>query len=134
MSNRVPPSVVPLNAVPPTPAAEAVTGVRIARLITQKRSGSNLTQGCSWLDPGEVSKAWTSTEERGPNSGDHWYGPVLETYFIISGHLQLTWDEGVLDLNPHDSVFWECQAILAPPCASNLAPPLVDRLTSNLMV
>ncbi len=105
MSKRVPPSVVPLSAVPPTPAAEAVTGVRIARLITQKRSGSNLTQGCSWLDPGEVSKAWTSTEERGPNSGDHWYGPVLETYFIISGHLQLTWDEGVLDLNPHDSVF-----------------------------
>ena len=26
--------------------------------------------------------------------GDHWYGPVDETYFIIRGRLRLTWDEG----------------------------------------
>jgi mannose-6-phosphate isomerase-like protein (cupin superfamily) len=37
--------------------------------------------------------------------GDHWYGPVDETYFVIRGHLELTWDEGVLELGPDDAVY-----------------------------
>jgi len=36
---------------------------------------------------------------------DHWYGPVHETYFVIRGRLRLTWDEGVLELGPDDSVY-----------------------------
>lgn len=113
MAQSVPPSVVHIDEVPPTPAGDAVTGVRIARLITMKRSGSDLTQGVCWMDPGEVSTKWSSRANEDPNFPGHAYGPVLETYFIVRGHLQLTWDEGVLDLHPNDSVFlapgWEYQ-------------------------
>lgn len=99
------PCVVPLVDVPPTPADQAVTRVRIARLITQTRCGSDLTQGCAWMEPGEESSVWSSRDVDDKREVDHWYGPVLETYFIIRGHLELTWDQGVLDLKPNDSVF-----------------------------
>lgn len=105
MADKPVPCVVPLADVRPTPAEQAVTKVQIARLITMQRCGSNLMQGCAWMDPGEESNTWSSRDENEMGDGDHWYGPVLETYFIIKGHLQLTWDQGVLDLNPNDSVF-----------------------------
>jgi len=99
------PMVVPLASVPPTPAGEAVTKVRIARLITRTRCGSNLLLGASWLDPGEVTNTWSSAVDDDAAPGDHWYGPVDETYFIIRGHLTLTWDEGELALGPEDAVY-----------------------------
>ena len=74
--------------MPITPAAEAVTKVRIARLITSKRCGSNLLLGASWLDPGEETNLWSSRDENDMAEGDHWYGPVDETYFIIRGRLR----------------------------------------------
>jgi mannose-6-phosphate isomerase-like protein (cupin superfamily) len=103
--DRPKPMVVPMDSVPPVPAAEAVTKVRIARLITKKRCGSNLLCGVSWLDPGEETNTWSSRTENDMAPDDHWYGPVDETYFIIRGHLLLTWDEGVLELNPNDAVY-----------------------------
>lgn len=105
MSTRPTPMVVPLDSVPPTSAAEAVTKVRIARLVTRKRCGSNLLLGACWMDPGEETNTWSSREENDMSPGDHWYGPVDETYFIIRGCLRLTWDEGVLDLHPDDAVY-----------------------------
>jgi hypothetical protein len=99
------PMVVPLASVPPTPAAEAVTKVRIARLITRKRCGSNLLLGASWLDPGEVTNTWSSAADDDAAPDGHWYGPVDETYFIIRGNLTLTWDEGELALGPDDAVY-----------------------------
>ncbi|MFN8185765.1 MAG: cupin domain-containing protein [Gaiellales bacterium] len=94
-----------MDSVPPVPAADAVTKVRIARLITRERCGSGLLCGVAWLDPGEETNTWSSraTNDMGPD--DHWYGAVDETYFIIRGTLRLTWDEGVLDLTPNDAVF-----------------------------
>ena len=91
--------VVPLDSVPPVPADEAVTRVRIARLVTKQRCGSNLLLGASWMDPGEETNTWSSRAENDVAPGDHWYGPVDETYFI------LTWDDGVLDLSPNDAVY-----------------------------
>jgi hypothetical protein len=45
--DRPRPQVVPLAAVPVVPADEAPTKVRIARLITRERHGSNLLLGAS---------------------------------------------------------------------------------------
>jgi mannose-6-phosphate isomerase-like protein (cupin superfamily) len=97
--------VVPLADVPVIPAAEAVTRVRIARTITRARCGSELMQGVSWMDPGEQTNTWSSRAEDDMAEGDHWYGDVHETYFIIRGYLRLTWEGGVLELREHDSVY-----------------------------
>lgn len=99
------PMVVPLESVRPVPAEQAVTKVRIARLITKDRCGSSLLLGASWMDPGEETNTWSSREHDDTEPEDHWYGPVDETYFIIRGNLRLSWDEGVLDLSPNDAVY-----------------------------
>jgi len=105
VAEPVPPMVVPLADVPVTPAAEAVTRVRIARTITRARCGSELMQGVSWMDPGEQTNTWSSRAQDDTGEDDHWYGAVDETYFIIRGHLRLTWEGGVLELREHDSVY-----------------------------
>jgi mannose-6-phosphate isomerase-like protein (cupin superfamily) len=105
VSQKPKPMVVPLDSVPPVPADQAVTKVRIARLVTTKRCGSNLLLGASWMDAGEETNTWSSRPDDDTAPSDHWYGPVEETYFIIKGRLQLTWDEGVLELSPNDAVF-----------------------------
>ena len=105
MTDRPKPMVIPLDDVPVIPAAQAVTKVRIARIVTRKRCGSNLLLGASWLDPGEETNRWSSRDDDDVAEGDHWYGPVDETYFIIRGRLRLTWDEGHFDVGPDDSVY-----------------------------
>jgi mannose-6-phosphate isomerase-like protein (cupin superfamily) len=105
MTDRPKPMVIPLEDVPVIPAAQAVTKVRIARIVTRKRCGSNLLLGASWLDPGEETNWWSSRDDDDVAEGDHWYGPVDETYFIIRGRLRLTWDEGHFDVGPDDSVY-----------------------------
>lgn len=105
MSELRPPMVVPLSEVPVVPAEEAVTRVRIARTITRGRCGSELMQGVCWMDPGERSNLWSSRADSAVAEGDHWYGPVEETYFIVHGHLRLTWEGGDLDLHDADSVY-----------------------------
>ena len=105
MTDQPKPMVIPLADVPVMPAAQAVTKVRIARIVTRKRCGSNLLLGASWLDPGEETNWWSSRDDDDVAEGDHWYGPVDETYFIIRGRLRLTWDEGHFDVGPDDSVY-----------------------------
>jgi mannose-6-phosphate isomerase-like protein (cupin superfamily) len=105
VTDRPKPMVIPLEDVPVIPAAQAVTKVRIARIVTRKRCGSNLLLGASWLDPGEETNWWSSRDDDDVAEGDHWYGPVDETYFIIRGRLRLTWDEGHFDVGPDDSVY-----------------------------
>lgn len=105
MTDRPKPMVIPLEDVPVTPAEQAVTKVRIARIITRKRCGSNLLLGASWLDPGEETNWWSSRDDDDMSEDDHWYGPVDETYFIIRGRLRLSWDEGHFDVGPDDSVY-----------------------------
>ncbi|HVG66791.1 MAG TPA: cupin domain-containing protein [Gaiellales bacterium] len=105
MTDQPKPMVIPLADVPVIPAAQAVTKVRIARIVTRKRCGSNLLLGASWLDPGEETNWWSSRDDDDVAEGDHWYGPVDETYFIIRGRLRLTWDEGHFDVGPDDSVY-----------------------------
>lgn len=99
------PVVIPLSEVTPVPAADAPTKVRISRIITRGKHGSNLTQGVCWMDPGEQTNRWSSHAQNTVADGDHWYGPVDETYFIVSGTLRFTWDEGVVDLRPNDTVY-----------------------------
>jgi mannose-6-phosphate isomerase-like protein (cupin superfamily) len=100
------PQVIPIADVPVTPAEEAVTGVRIARVVTKERCGSNLLLGAAWMDPGESSIVWSSEPDDARSEGPgHFYGPVDETYFIVRGTLRLHWDEGVLDLGPDDAVY-----------------------------
>jgi mannose-6-phosphate isomerase-like protein (cupin superfamily) len=103
--DRPRPMVVPLDSVPVIPAEEAVTKVRIARVITKARCGSNLLLGASWIDPGEETNTWSSRDADDTAPDDHWYGPVEETYFIIRGRLRLTWDEGAFELGPNDCVY-----------------------------
>jgi len=62
-------------------------------------------QGVSWMDPGEQTNTWSSRAADDTAEGDHWYGAVYETYFIIRGHLRLTWEGGALDVHENDSVY-----------------------------
>lgn len=103
--SRPRPAVIPLSEATVTPAASAVTRVRIARIVTRRRHGSDLLLGASWMDPGEQTNTWSSRADDDMAEGDHWYGPVDETYFIVRGRLRLTWDEGAFDLGPDDCVY-----------------------------
>ncbi|MCC5946880.1 MAG: cupin domain-containing protein [Nitriliruptoraceae bacterium] len=103
------PTLVRLDDVTPLPAQDAPTKVRIHRLFTRAEHASNLTQGVCWMDPGEQTNHWSSRAVDDMPEGDHWYGPVDETYFIVAGQLRLTWrgehEQGVFELGPHDSVY-----------------------------
>lgn len=103
------PTLVHLADVTPVPADEAPTRVRISRLFTRAGHGANLTQGVCWMDPGERTNRWSSSHESDVAPGDHWYGPVEETYYVIRGELRLRWsrddDAGVFELGPDDSVY-----------------------------
>ena len=103
------PAKIHVDAIDWTPAEDAVTRVRIKRLITRARHGSELTQGVCVMDPGETTNLWSSAAEPdvgdGDHGGDHWYGPVEETYFCIRGRLKLTWDQGEIAFGPLDSVY-----------------------------
>jgi mannose-6-phosphate isomerase-like protein (cupin superfamily) len=103
--DRPRPQVVPLAAVPVVPADEAPTKVRIARLVTRERHGSNLLLGACWMDPGEKTNIWSFEDEDRTKPEDTYYGPVDETYFVIRGRLRLTWDEGELEIGPDDAVY-----------------------------
>jgi mannose-6-phosphate isomerase-like protein (cupin superfamily) len=102
---RPSPQVVPLESVPVIPADEAPTKVRIARLVTRHRHGSNLLLGACWMDPGEETNTWSFEPDDRTGEGDKYYGPVDETYFVVRGRLRLTWDEGELDIGPDDAVY-----------------------------
>jgi mannose-6-phosphate isomerase-like protein (cupin superfamily) len=102
---RLRPQVVPLASVPVIPADEAPTKVRIARLVTRERFGSNLLLGACWMDPGEETNVWSFEPEDRTGEGDKYYGPVDETYFVVRGRLRLTWDEGELDIGSDDAVY-----------------------------
>ena len=99
------PTVVPLDSVPVIPADEAPTKVRIARLVTRERCGSNLLLGACWMDPGEQTNVWSFEPDDRTAPGDKYYGPVDETYFVVRGRLRLSWDEGVLEIGPNDAVY-----------------------------
>ena len=97
--------VVPLASVPVIPADEAPTKVRIARLVSRERCGSNLLLGACWMDPGEETNVWSFESDDTTGEGDKYYGEVDETYFVIHGRLQLTWDEGELEIGANDGVY-----------------------------
>ena len=107
------PAKIHVDAIEWTPAEGAVTRVRIKRLITRAHHGSELTQGVCVMDPGEATNLWSSATESdvgagghgGDQGGDHWYGPVEETYFCIRGRLKLIWDQGEIEFGPLDSVY-----------------------------
>ncbi|MFN3708030.1 hypothetical protein [Microcella sp.] len=111
MTDRVTPrpTHVRLADVSPIPADEAPTKVRISRLFTRARHGTELTQGVCWMDPGEQTNHWSSGATNDAAEGDHWYGPVDETYFIVRGRLRLSWsndtESGAFDLSADDSVY-----------------------------
>jgi mannose-6-phosphate isomerase-like protein (cupin superfamily) len=99
------PQAVPLASVPVIPADEAPTKVRIARLVTRERFGSNLLLGACWMDPGEETNLWSFEPEDRTGEDDKYYGPVDETYFVVRGRLRLTWDEGELEIGSDDAVY-----------------------------
>lgn len=109
--DRPRPAVIPLASVPVIPADRAPTRVRIGRIVTRRAHGSNLLLGAAWMDPGEETNTWSFADADETGEGDHWYGPVDETYFVVRGRLRLTWDEGELDIGPDDGVYlapgWE---------------------------
>lgn len=57
------------------------------------------------MDPGEETNVWSFEECDTTSGDDHYYGPVDETYFVIEGHLRLTWDEGEFDLYPNNAIY-----------------------------
>ncbi len=99
------PAKIHLDDIPWRASEDAPTKVRIQRLITRGRHGSELTLGVSTLDPGERTNRWSSLPENDAGPGEHWYGPVEETYYCIRGTLSLAWDEGVIEFGPDDAVY-----------------------------
>jgi hypothetical protein len=98
------PQVVPMDSIPPVPREEAPTKVRIARLITRQRCGTDLLLGVCWMDPGDRTNWWSSEDENDVAEGEHYYGPLTEAYFVLRGHLRLSWSNGVLELAANDAV------------------------------
>ena len=86
------PQLVHLKDVPVVPIGGPSSGVSLARIITNANHGSRLTFGVHWLEPGSEHPAWIFPERE-------------EVYFVISGRLQLTWEEGVIEVGPHDALF-----------------------------
>ena len=99
------PSKIHKDAIDWRGAEDAPTKVRIRRLITRGRHGSELTLGVCEMAPGEETNLWSSRPENDAGPGEHWYGPVEETYYGIRGHLTLTWDEGTIEFGPDDAVY-----------------------------
>ncbi len=99
------PAKIHLDDIPWRESADAPTKVRIKRLITRGRHGSELTLGVSMLEPGDETNRWSSMPENDAGPGEHWYGPVEETYYGIRGNLTLTWDEGVIEFGADDAVY-----------------------------
>jgi mannose-6-phosphate isomerase-like protein (cupin superfamily) len=91
--------------IPWQPREAAPTKVRIRRLVTRGRHGSELKLGVCEMEPGEETNRWSSLPENDAGAGEHWYGPVEETYYCIRGHLTLTWDEGEIHFGPDDAVY-----------------------------
>lgn len=104
-SEKVPPRVIAVKDVPRTPGDKAPTKVDIARIITRERCGSNLMLGVCWMERGDESNLWSSRANEDSPEVEHNYGEVDETYFIIRGKLELTWDEGRFELGPDDCVY-----------------------------
>ena len=99
------PQVVPLDSVPVIPAEEAPTRVRIARLVTRERCGSNLLLGACWMDPGEETNVWSFEAEDRTGEEDKGYAALDVTYVVVRVRLLLTWDEGELEVAPDDGVY-----------------------------
>ena len=66
---------------------------RIAVLLDVSDSRTNLLHGLEWLDPGGESARWRADEF------------MHETYFLVSGSIRVTWDEGTVTMNSHDSLY-----------------------------
>ncbi len=99
------PAKIHHDAIPWWSAEDAPTKVRVRRLITRGRHGSELTLGVCTMDPGEESCRWSSMPENDARPGEHWYGPVEETYYCIRGELTLAWDEGEIEFSAGDAVY-----------------------------
>lgn len=99
------PQVVPLASVEVRAPEDAPTKVRIARMITNARCGSNMLLGVAWVQPGEKTNRWSTQADDELEPNDHHYGYLEEVYFILHGNFRLTWDEGVLEFGPNDAVY-----------------------------
>jgi len=64
------PAKISLDDIPWRSTEDAPTKVRIQRLITRGRHGSELTLGVSTLDPGERTNRWSSLPENDAGPGD----------------------------------------------------------------
>jgi quercetin dioxygenase-like cupin family protein len=99
------PAKIHYDEIPWKAQDEAPTKVRIRRLITRGRHGSELALGVCEMEPGEETNRWSSLPENDAGAGEHWYGPVEETCYCIRGDLTLTWDEGEIRFGPGDAVY-----------------------------
>ncbi len=55
--------------------------------------------------PGEETNLWSSRQENDAGPGEHWYGPVEETYYCLKGRLTLAWDQGEIEFGANDAVY-----------------------------
>jgi len=103
------PAKIHRDAIPWRGGDAAPTRVRIRRLVTRGRHGSELTLGVCEMEPGDESNLWSSMAENDAEPGGHWYGPVEETYYCVKGQLALAWDDGsdggTIDFGPGDAVY-----------------------------
>ncbi|MGH2594418.1 MAG: hypothetical protein ACRDH7_00440 [Actinomycetota bacterium] len=101
---RPEPKVVPLDSVPPVSREAAPTKVRIARLVTNERCGTDLLMGVCWMEPGDATNWWSTEDTDSTAEGEHFYGPLTEAYFVLKGRLRLSWSKGALEFGANDAV------------------------------
>ncbi|HMJ94455.1 MAG TPA: cupin domain-containing protein [Thermoleophilaceae bacterium] len=99
------PTVVPLSSVPVTPADSWPERLDVANMITRGEHGSEVLLGAAWMEPGQECNPWSFEDEDPQIDGMTFYGPTHETYFVLRGTLQLSWNGGSLEAGPDDAVY-----------------------------
>jgi quercetin dioxygenase-like cupin family protein len=99
------PAKIHYDAIPWGVVEGSSENLRIRRLITRGRQGSELMLGVASLDPGAETGWWSSMPEDEARPGEYWMGPVEETYYCTRGQLTLFCDEGEIEFGPDDAVY-----------------------------
>lgn len=96
----------------PSPSVVSLSDVRsvrrnndyeVARLIDRRRCGSELLLGVEWFVPGETTR-WSFEAVDRTDPEEEFFGEREETYFVLSGRLRLSWEDGSVEFGVNDAV------------------------------
>ena len=99
------PHVFTMAATPALEGAASPVAIRLTRLITRANSGSDLMMGVAEMQPGERSAWFSFAPEKPAGTGEAWYGPIDETFFVVRGRLRVEWQGGAVEAGPQEALY-----------------------------